>query len=379
MSTYEKLLQPTIKLFNTTFSVLEVLAFVGFALLFVNALLTLISEFRNLEKMSHEEIGERSKSLIKNKIIFYSSVSTAIFILLVLSLILPTYSFSKASHDKIYYNAEKGEIIHLDETRIDEQIRINDTLFFTSTLSENIDGKPVFFKGLFRWRRGEDAHLMSKNDCIFFRSYRDKVYFIDSQSLEDSCGKLYRVDEYSEVEDLGISDLISFQIMDEYLYFVHCDCSRSINSSKSGLFRAKLDGSDKRLICFPISSPLYPMDFSAYNFETNYLITANSVVYKNLQIQFSGEKASGLEKFILHGNYKFEWIYYATNQLIKARPDGSEQIILDDSAKEYISKYHLSYHIDHIDDEWIYYYIGNLKYKIRLNGEEKTYLGKYYQ
>lgn len=57
------------------------------------------------------------------------------------------------------------------------------------------------------------------------------------------------------------------------------------------------------------------------------------------------------------------------SQLIKAKPDGTSQIILDEEDSFW-------YQIDKIDGKWIYYQKGKDKYKIDEDGNNKSLLEK---
>lgn len=70
-------------------------------------------------------------------------------------------------------------------------------------------------------------------------------------------------------------------------------------------------------------------------------------VYSNYKIQIQ-TPADGLEKVVLLENTDEDWIYYTSNRLIKAKPDGSKQIVLDDIDDFW-------YQINKIENGKIYY------------------------
>jgi len=93
------------------------------------------------------------------------------------------------------------------------------------------------------------------------------------------------------------------------------------------------------------------------------------VYYRNIRIKL-GEPADGSEEVQviapLYSDNDDGWLYYSTNKLYKARPNGSEQTVLagDEDFWIYISK---------VDGEWIYYHYewSPTYYKIRKDGSEK--------
>ena len=91
-------------------------------------------------------------------------------------------------------------------------------------------------------------------------------------------------------------------------------------------------------------------------------------MYDNYKIEL-GNPADGLEKVVLLEDTDAEWIYYTTNRLIKAKPDGSEQVVLDDIDDFW-------YSINKIENGWIYYQKGNDLYKIDIDGNHKEKIEK---
>lgn len=87
-------------------------------------------------------------------------------------------------------------------------------------------------------------------------------------------------------------------------------------------------------------------------------------IYSNYKVQI-GNQADGLEKVVLLDSTDEDWIYYTSNMLIKAKPDGTEQVVLDGVDDFW-------YQIDKIEGGWIYYQKGNDKYKIDINGNNKV-------
>ena len=106
------------------------------------------------------------------------------------------------------------------------------------------------------------------------------------------------------------------------------------------------------------------LDFKNGNFK----IKDGWAIYKNYKIELQ-DQATGLEKVVMTDKTDIDWLYYTTNQLIKAKPDGTSQIILDEEDSFW-------YQIDKIDGKWIYYQKGKDKYKIDEDGNNKSLLEK---
>ena len=89
------------------------------------------------------------------------------------------------------------------------------------------------------------------------------------------------------------------------------------------LHRMDINGDNIITVAYELSSP--NLQGSHYNVS----IEDGWAIYQNYKIQI-GNPADGLEKVILLDGTNKDWIYYTSNRLIKAKPDGTEQVVLDD-------------------------------------------------
>lgn len=152
-------------------------------------------------------------------------------------------------------------------------------------------------------------------------------------------------------------EVYDFSVADEYIYFTYCFDTVGVGLEGHALHRMDLNGDNLITVAYELSGPI--LQGSHFNVR----IKDGWAIYGNYKIQIR-DHADGLEQVVLLDNTNDDWIYYTSNRLIKAKPDGSEQIILDDIDDFW-------YQIDKIKDGWIYYQKGNDKYKIDTNGNNK--------
>ena len=78
-----------------------------------------------------------------------------------------------------------------------------------------------------------------------------------------------------------------------------------------------LDGSNEIIAEYEVSSDILKCSHFDYKIKKGW------VYYKNFKMEL-GNPASGLEKIVMNDIGDNGWIYYITNQLIKAKKDGSQ-------------------------------------------------------
>lgn len=249
----------------------------------------------------------------------------------------------------------------------------NDSVYALHNIKEerqsgNNETKMVEFPALFLLQKEKEAIQISKNYCIKLDFLEDKLIFLESVDDSSEYGKLRAVDKNGVICDLCIDDVIDFTCRDGNIYLKYRQQSIAGDQKLFGLYRANPDGSEPTLVAYPIHGKNFRLDFN----NLDQLTIKDGYISNEKGKLKLGDPASGLEEVILNKEYKFDWIYYATNRLIKAKPNGSERIVLDELADYKKDGFDPYIDIDLIDDEWIYYTVSGIKYKIGKNGEEKT-------
>jgi len=180
--------------------------------------------------------------------------------------------------------------------------------------------------------------------CDTYDVVGDSIYFASFPMSGNEHGVLHLIEPGQEPKILA-DEISSYQIVDGYIYYAHSYDTIGVGIEGHALHRIDLDGSNHMIAAY----------------ETNGLgivsghigeIRNGYVYYENIRIKL-GEPADGMEKVQvtapLNIDYDDGWLYYATNRLIKARPDGNEQTVLDGDANTWI-------YIQRVDDDWIYYH-----------------------
>lgn len=125
---------------------------------------------------------------------------------------------------------------------------------------------------------------------------------------------------YKSVLEKEVGD---FSIDKEYIYFTYYFDTVGVGLSGHALYRMDLNGDNIVAVSYELSGPDLMGSHNGVHIEDGW------AMYDNYKIEL-GNPADGLEKVVLLEDTDAEWIYYTTNRLIKAKPDGSEQVVLDD-------------------------------------------------
>ena len=238
----------------------------------------------------------------------------------------------------------------------DENV-VNGWVYFLYPLEES-----GFENAYTLYRRREDGTELTQlsnrsdeytvlNDCVYYTSY---TYMHDHGEL-----RVIKPD----AEPLYLAyELYSYQIIEPYIYYIHSYDTIGVGIEGHALQRINLDGSNHMIVAYETAGPGIGGGHWGFRVEGEY------AYLNNIRIRMS-EPADGTEVVEVIGpvgqEYDDEWIYYTTNCLIKARADGSEQIILDGDETTWLE-------ISSMDDEWIYYGdVGQGNYKIRRDGSGK--------
>lgn len=161
-----------------------------------------------------------------------------------------------------------------------------------------------------------------------------------------------------EVFDKNIleKEVGDFSVDKEYIYFIHSFDTTGVGLNGHALYRMDLNGENIVAVAYGLTGPDLVGSHSVH-------IEDGWVIYDNYKIEM-GNPADGLEKVVLLEDTDAEWIYYTSNRLIKAKPDGSEYVVLDDVGDFW-------YQINKVENGWIYYEKDNDLYKIDTNGNHK--------
>ena len=200
-----------------------------------------------------------------------------------------------------------GEIIYPSDEDIIDEKKAGDWVYFRYMLED--DEISISYPALFRYQEGECiAERVNWGSCHTYEVLGDYVYYLNSTTAVKDHGELYVSDPDGKNERKLEEELFDFQIVDEkYIYYTYRHDTVGV-----GL----------------------------------------------------GAPADGYEKIVCKDIGDNDWIYYVTNRLMKARRDGSEQTELD-GVDDY------DYHIEKVEDDWIYYTKGGEKYRIRTDGTGK--------
>ena len=157
------------------------------------------------------------------------------------------------------------------------------------------------------------------------------------------------------------TELYDFQIVDDkYIYYVYCFDTTGVGIDGHALHRMNLDGSNEIIAAYEVSSDILKSSHFDYKIKNGW------IYYNNFKMEL-GNPACGLEKIVMNDIGDNEWIYYITNQLIKAKKDGSQRMILDE-------KDTYDYEIEKIDGNYIYYRKHGIRYRIDTDGKNKELL-----
>lgn len=219
---------------------------------------------------------------------------------------------------------------------------------------------------LFRWR--EDGSELTKLTikCNDYSVVEDCVYYTDYPLSGYEHGVLYLIKPEQEPKALA-DELSEYQIENGYIYYGHSSDTMGVGIEGHALHRIDLDGGNHIIAAYEAIGPALKFDGHIGNVQDGY------VYYQSYRVKL-GNPADGTEEIQTLAPISNDdgWLYYSTNRLFKAQPDGSKQTILDGNENSWIS-------INKIEDEWIYYTDWSIsmgdygsEYKIRRDGTGKT-------
>lgn len=219
---------------------------------------------------------------------------------------------------------------------------------------------------LFRYKKkGEKKYIgerVSSLACYKYEIANNCVFYLNSCIGCQSHGYLYVSRLDGKNERVLDEELYNFEIYEKKIYYSYCYDTYGVGLDGHAIHSMDLDGDNIQVCSYEVSGN----GFSSSHFD--FKISDGWIEYDGFKTEI-GNPANGFETLIKTDMKEVEWIYYATNRLIKAKSDGSERIQLDDE-NEY------RYEILSVKNKWIYYIKGNNKYKIKKDGTGKKFLGK---
>ena len=280
-------------------------------------------------------------------------------ILCFISVFFVSYIINKPRpYQEIAILTDQNEVIYPIEVDIVKKIEVGNFTFFTFTMTEAYDDNVITYPVLFKWEKGKLAERISEGACPHFEVINKSVIYLDSTFIDYSHGQLYVARPDGKNERIMEEEIYDFSIANEYIYFTYCFDTVGVGLEGHALHRMDLNGYNIITVAYEISSP----SLQGSHFDVR--IEDGWAIYTNYKIKID-DQADGLEKVVLLDKTDEDWIYYTSNRLIKARPDGTGQVVLDGIDDFY-------YQIDKIEGKWIYYQKGEDKYKIDINGKNKV-------
>ena len=230
------------------------------------------------------------------------------------------------------------------------------------TIGSKYADKPIYYPALYRYKNGTNiARKVNEQACYTYTVSKNCVYYLDSTLSVQSHGYLYVARPDGKSQRLLDIELYDFQIVDDkYIYYVYCFDTTGVGIEGHALHRMNLDGSNEIIAAYEVSSDILKCSHFDYKIKKGW------VYYKNFKMEL-GNPASGLEKIVMNDIGDNDWIYYITNQLIKAKKDGSQRVVLDGEDT-------FDYEIEKVEDKYIYYRKNGITYKIGVDGNNKEIL-----
>lgn len=248
------------------------------------------------------------------------------------------------------------------ELMSDKQL-VNGWIYF---LYPNLEYPTEDAHELYRWREDEtDLTRISSMRCDFYTVLDGNVYFADYTMMGAEHGVLYVIKPDQKPKELA-DELCFYQIVDSYIYYAHSFDTLGVGIEGHALHRIGLDGENHMIAAYEVGIP---------GNRTWHIgdIRDGYIYYDRVRVKL-GEPADGMEEVQIITPIETDnddgWLYYTTNRLFRAKPDGTQRTVLDGNESTWLG-------IGSVDGEWIYY-LDNIRikhYKIRKDGSEKTEIG----
>lgn len=285
---------------------------------------------------------------------------------------LPDYIYGNNSGDITTNNESAAEVVIIDrgneiypiKVDVKDEQDVGDWTYFLYYLENNKgSGEGIRYPALFKYaKNGKNkykAERVSERACYTYEIADECVFYLDSTLESQDHGYLYVSRPDGKNERILDDELYDFQIVDhQYIYYTYSFDTLGVGLEGHALHRMDLDGSNIMITAYELSG----IGLSESHFD--YKVEDGWVDCGNFKMEL-GNPADGYEKIIVKNANDNEWIYYITNRLMKARKDGTQQTELD-VTDDY------DYSIEKIEEPWIYYRKGGVKYKIRIDGTCKA-------
>lgn len=322
----------------------------------------ILSKYKKEKRAIKENLSEFIND-VKNLKTSCKVAVVIVMVLLCVCIFLVVYWVRKPNpYQEIAIVNNKNEVIYPIGVDILNKEVVEEFTFFTYKTSEKVGDIIITYPVLYKWKEGYPAERVSEGACPHFEIVKNSIIYLNS-TLEDlSHGQLYVARPDGLNKRILEEEIYDFSVDKEYIYFTYCFDTVGVGLNGNALHRMDLDGGNIVTVSYGLSSPHLQGNHYEVRIEDGWAI------YKNYKIEM-GNPANGLEKVVLLEDTDADWIYYTSNRLIKAKPDGSEQIILDDIDDFW-------YQIDKIENGIIYYQKGNNSYKIDINGNNKSKMEK---
>lgn len=264
--------------------------------------------------------------------------------------------------------------------------QVNDWVYFLYPIKEDLGTVKIIYTALYRCREDESAlSLVSEGKCDDYQIASDSVYYI-CRNLAGYAGELCVSRTDGLAREVLADDIDKFQIVDDYIFFTYSTQSGPVIDNHA-LHRMDLDGTHTMIVAYEAQGSgigkrgVHPDSNLRHDFSTD----GKYVYGENYKMEL-GFPADGTEKLIVTSpaldGYDVEWIYYVTNMLIKAKRDGSNQMILDRGlhinddgiiSGDGLSNVFLVLEPVDKNSDWLYYdfYIDGESYRIRKDGTGK--------
>lgn len=260
------------------------------------------------------------------------------------------------------------------ESLIIDKAVVGEWTYFRYFVETQYDEDNFSYPALFRSKGdNEYAERVSGMGCLNFVVAQNSVFYIDLGMITESYGDhgvLYVSRPDGKTERLLEEELHSFQIIDEKIFYTFRHDTTGVGAQGHALWRMELSGSKKMIVAYEVGG----VGLKGSHFD--FTVKDGWAFCGNYRIAL-GFPATGLERLEILSDFDDEYVYYTTNQLIKAKRDGTVQFVLDDSFVNNDIYAVPCLEVDRIEDNWIFYGASSSYYfKIRTDGTSKTEISR---
>lgn len=331
----------------------EITVLIVICIIIVAVVGIILTKFKKIKKTIQENYVE-FKSYVQSLSIMHKIIVLMIIVAFIVSIIVIVYCVkSPKPYQEIALINRNGKITYPIGVDILNEKKVGKYTFFLYYISEKKDNEDIRYPVLYKWEKGKTAERISKGACPHFEIEKNSIIYLNSTIVDLSHGELYVARPDGKNKRIMEQEIYDFSVDNGYIYFKYCFDNVGAGLKGHALQRMDINGDNVIIASYELSSPFLHENQHKFNVKNGW------VVYSNYKVKI-GNPADGLEKVVLLDDTNSDWIYYTTNRLIKAKPDGSQKEILD-SEDDYW------YQIDKIQDGKIYYQKGDKKYIMNLN------------